>query len=142
MKTGFEDRFMEIQSDFISLCLELTHGMVDKIFAYASIEKSSTMFNAFFEKDGNIVSLYQIEKMLNISDKTSWDFLKIGTKDLQKVKELCEEYETPTPTEIKMYYDVGTHKYNAECKYEEICSSRTGLSAGNVFDAWFEEMKK
>lgn len=48
MKENFEDKFMEIQRGLISLCLEVTDGRIDKIFAYASIEKRSTMFNAFF----------------------------------------------------------------------------------------------
>lgn len=49
---GYTDefKFMEMRSGLISLCLEVMGGKVDKIFAYASIEKKSTMFNTFFEK--------------------------------------------------------------------------------------------
>ena len=110
MKENFEDKFMGIQTDLISLCLEVTGSKVDKIFAYASIEKKSTMFNAFFEKDGKVLTINQ----LNIDRGTVMEFLKIGTTDLEKIKKKCEQNEIQTPTEIKMYYDVKTGKYNAD----------------------------
>lgn len=138
MKANFEDKFMEVQSGLISLCLEVTESKVDKIFAYASIEKKSTMFNAFFEKGGEVLTLHQ----LNIDNGTAIEFLKIGTADLQKIKRICEQNETPTPTEIKMYYDVKTGKYNADYKYDEVCSAKIGISSGEVFMEWYNEIKE
>ena len=52
MIENFEDKFMEAQTALISLCLEVTESKIDKVFAYASIEKRSTMFNAFLKKKG------------------------------------------------------------------------------------------
>ena len=49
MKEKFEDKFMEIQTDLIALCLEVSNSGVDKVYAYASIEKKSTMFNGIFK---------------------------------------------------------------------------------------------
>lgn len=138
MYEKFEDKFMEIQTDLISLCMKVREGNVDKIFAYASIEKKSTMFNAFFEKDGEVVTINQ----LNINMKKVMEFLKVGTMDLQKVEKLCNEYEMEVPTEIKMYYDVNTRKYNADYKYDEICSEKTGISSGEVFMNWYNELKE
>jgi len=54
MSGQFEDEFMALQSELISLCLEVTEKKVDKIYAYASIEEKSKMFNSFFEIDGEI----------------------------------------------------------------------------------------
>lgn len=48
MKKIYEDEFMELQADFISLCLEVAEQKVNKVYAYCSIEKKSKMFNAFF----------------------------------------------------------------------------------------------
>ena len=42
---------------------------------------------------------------------------------------------------MKLYYDVQTRKFKSEYKYEEICSAKTGKSAGDVFDEWLAEMK-
>jgi len=138
VQSNFEEKFMEIQTDLISLCLELTESKVDKIFAYASIEEKSAMFNAFFEKEGKVYTINQ----LNIDKKTALNFLKIGTKDLDKIKILCTQNETRTPTEIKMYYNHQTGKFDADYKYDEICSAKTGVSAGEVFMQWYDEIKK
>jgi hypothetical protein len=81
MIKNFESKFMELQEGLISLCLEVTESKVDKIFAYASIEAKSTMFNAFFEKDGKVLTI----NLLNIDEKKMWEFLKIGTMDLGKI---------------------------------------------------------
>lgn len=133
----FEDEFMEIQSGLISLCMEaVEHTKVNKVYAYCSIEKSK-MFNAFFEANGEIKALNQ----LGVPSNIVIEFLKIGTADLDKIKDVCDKYNMPTPTEIKMYYDVDSGKYNANYKYEEICSAKTGKSAGRVFLEWFEEIK-
>ena len=138
MKDNFEDKFMEIQTGLISLCLEVTGSKIDKIFAYASIEKKSTMFNAFFERDGKVLTINQ----LNIDRGIVMEFLKIGTTDLEKIKKICEQNEIQTPTEIKMYYDVKTGKYNADYKYNEVCSDKTGISSGEVFMKWYNEIKE
>lgn len=138
MKENFEDKFMEIQTGLISLCLEVTGSKIDKIFAYASIEKKSTMFNAFFERDGKVLTINQ----LNIDRGIVMEFLKIGTTDLEKIKKICEQNEIQTPTEIKMYYDVKTGKYNADYKYNEVCSDKTGISSGEVFMKWYNEIKE
>ena len=137
MKKIFEDRFMEIQEGLISLCLEVTEGNIDKVYAYASIEKKSAMFNAFFEKNGRVVTINQ----LNIDSKTAMNFLRIGTMDLSKLKAICEEYEVKCPTEIKLFYDVKTGKCGADYRYDEICSSKTGLSSGEVFLEWYNQVK-
>ena len=33
MKTGFEDTFMDIQAGLIALCMEVTGGQVEKVYA-------------------------------------------------------------------------------------------------------------
>ncbi len=137
MNSNFEEKFMEIQTEYIALCLELTESKVDGVYAYASIEKKSTMFNAFFEKSGKVYTINQ----LNIDSKTAMDFLRIGTMDLEKIKVLCKENDTRIPTEIKMSYNLKTGKFNADYKYDEICSSKTGVSAGEVFMNWYDEIK-
>ena len=65
--------------------------------------------------------------------------MKLGTNDLKKVKNICISYDMPIPTEMKMYYDAKTGKYDAQYKYEEICSEKTGKNAGEVFLDWVSE---
>ena len=36
MIKGFEDAFTDLQSEFVSLCMEYTNGSVDNIYLYLS----------------------------------------------------------------------------------------------------------
>lgn len=138
MGKNFEDDFMDLQSGLISLCLEIVGERANKIYVYCSIEKKSKMFNAFFEIRGEIITLNQ----LGIDLELMMQFLKLGTNDLEKVENICKEYNMPVPTEMKLYYDARTGKYEAQYRYEEICSERTGKNAGEVFLNWISEIKK
>ena len=131
----FEDEFMEVQSGLISLCLEfLGDNKVDEIFAYCSIEEKSYSFNAFFRKNGEITKKENIESNM----RRIVQFLRTGTADLEKVKEVCIKHQMPIPTEIKMYYDTQTGKFNAGSKYTPVC---VNISAGEIFDQGFAEYK-
>ena len=48
MSKVFEDEFMDFQSGLISLCLEVTGGKINKIYAYCSNEKKSKMKALYF----------------------------------------------------------------------------------------------
>ena len=87
--------------------------------------------------DGEIRTLGK----LGVPDELAFRFLKIGTEDVQKLDILGEKHNRPVPTELKLYYDVLTKQFRAEYKYEEVCSSRTGKAAGEVFFEWIAEMK-
>ena len=137
MSRVFEDEFMDLQTGLISLCLEVTQGKVDKVFAYGSNEKKSTMFNAFFEVNGEIKTL----NMLGVSKELAFQFLGLGLEDLEKLNAIGAKYNRPIPTELKLYYDVRAKKFKSEYKYEEVCSARTGKSAGEVFNEWLAEMR-
>lgn len=137
MTKKFEDVFMDLQSEFISLCLEVVERKVDKVYAYSSIEKKSRMFNAFFEIDGEFITLNK----LGINNKLIVEFLKMGTNDLEKIIKVCTNYNMPVPTEIKAHYETKTGKYNAQYKYDEVCSDKTGIGAGETYMNWFSEIK-
>ncbi|GAA0086304.1 hypothetical protein UT300007_27430 [Clostridium sp. CTA-7] len=137
MKKVFEDEFMDLQSEFVSLCLELTGNTVDNIYIYISIEEKSKMFNAFFKVGKELKNLNQ----LDINNSSIMKFLKLGTEDIERIKKLCNDYTMPIPSEMKMYYEVNTGKYNVDCKYESICSVKTGISAREIFMNWFMENK-
>ncbi len=137
MNKVFEDEFMDWQSALISLCMEVTEQKISKVYAYCSNEKKSKMFNAFFDVNGEIKTLNQ----LGVPNKLAFQFLKLGTEDLEKVDAICTKYNMPIPTEMKLYYDVTLGKYDAKYKYEEVCSAKTGKNAGEVFLEWVSEIK-
>ena len=51
MIKGFEDAFTDLQSEFVSLCMEYTNESVDKIYIYIYQSDTQIFFNAFFAKD-------------------------------------------------------------------------------------------
>ena len=137
MSKVFEDEFMDVQVGLISLCLEVTEKKVDKVYAYCSNEKSCKMFNAFFVVNGQV-------KMLNhigVPHELVFQFLKLGTGDIVKMDAICKKHNMPAPTELKLYYDVTTGKFNADYKYQEVCSAQTGKDSVDVFHEWIEEVK-
>ena len=137
MNKVFEDEFMDVQASIISLCLEVTGEKVDKIYAYCSNEKYVKSFNAFFVVNGKVKELHE----LGISGQLAFQFLKLGTEDLTKVNAICQKYNMPAPTEMKLYYDVTTGKFNADYKYKEVCSAQTGIDQDDVLREWIEEIK-
>lgn len=78
---------------------------------------------------------------LGINNELIVQFLKLDTTDLEKVENVCINYNMPIPTEMKIYYNVDTGKYDAQYKYEEVCSAKTGKNAGEVFSEWISEIK-
>lgn len=137
MDKVFEDEFMDLQAGLISLCLEVTKRQVDKIYAYGSNEKKSKMFNVFVEASGEVKYLNQI----GVPKELIIRFLDICLDDLENLDAIGKKYNRPVPTELKLYYDVREGKFNAEYKYEEICSARTGKAAEDVFRDWVSEVK-
>lgn len=133
----FEDEFMEIQADLISLCLDAVENKVDKIYAYASIERKTTMFDVFFEVDKHVLNRNEI----GMDQDIQLDVLGTGIEELERMREVCAKYKQKTPTEMKMYYDVNTGAYTANYQYHEICSHKTGVLPDHVFDAWYEKIK-
>ena len=137
MQKEFEDVFMDFQSSLISLCLEVTGNSVDVIYAYCSNERKSKMFKAFVRTNGEVKTISQ----LGIQRPLVFQFLKIGTEDLEKLDKICEEYNKPVPREIKMIYDVRTGKFDASYKYEDVCTPLTGKVSDEVFMEWVDEIR-
>lgn len=120
---------MELQSEYVSLCLELLGNTVEKVYIYLSIEDKSQLFNVFVKKSNTIQTLNQV-----VSDRALlMRFLKLGTDDIEKIKSLCKQYKVSTPTELKMTYDVKTGGYIADYQYKPVC---TDISSGEVFMKW------
>ena len=137
MSKVFEDEFMDVQASIISLCLEVTERKVNKIYAYCSNEKYCKMFNAFFSVNGQVKMLNQ----LGAPQELAFRFLKLGIEDIERMDAICKKHNMPVPTELKLSYDVTSRKFNADYKYEEVCSAETGIDQDDVFREWIAEIK-
>lgn len=136
MARVFEDEFMDLHSSIISLCKELVRDVldVDMIYAYCSIEGGSYSFNAFFTVQGKAVTL----KGVDVSHAMKSKFLDIGIGETRKIRELCKEFERPTPTEIKMIYNARTRQFTAEYQYKPMETMDIGIH--DLFMGWVKEI--
>lgn len=138
MSKQFEDALMEIQSGLISLCLEATGKEIEKVYAYASIEKGMKTFNAFYQRGNAIVSLRQ----LGAGASLIRSFLTESVKDLEKLELLCREMNRPCPCEIKIIYNVHTGAFDSDMKYESVCGPDADTTPGQVFMEWMKSAKE
>ena len=135
MKQGYEKVFTDIQSDYISLCLEYAEGKAQEIFAYLYRTESMRMFNAFFCCDGKILAASQMQT--SCSDE---ELMQTGRDDISRLEEICREYEAEVPNELKMHYDANTGKYDADISYEDY-SIKDKVTPMQVFMGWIREEK-
>ena len=136
MAKVFEDEFMDLQARMIGLCEELTEGRVDKIFVYCCIERRVNMFHAFFAKNGKALHAGDLKIPGSVQDA----FLKLGMSDMREIEKLCERYGRPTPSEIKMSFDVKTRSLETQYRYEDYISG-SKISNEDVIRAWMKEVE-
>lgn len=136
MRNGFEDAFMNLQSEFISLCLELAPN-VDEVFVYIYQSSQIRVFNAFFRKENRILSTNDLasEELVN-------QFLDLGTNDIQKLIDVCRQYdyEPGCPNEFKLIFNAKTKKFSAHYSYDNP-SSETDKFPVLTFINWLQEVK-
>ena len=133
----FEDELMDLQADYVSLCMEVMEGIADEIFIYISNEKDVSMFDSFCRVKGQVKTLGQLFS-ISLQD----DLLTVGLGDIKKINEICERYDMPAPTELKLHYWVKSNSLEAHFEYYPVCSGESDLGPNDVFKAWVEEERK
>lgn len=131
----FEDAFTDLQSEFVSLCMEYTGGSVDKIFIYIYQDSSQKMFNAIFVKENHVIPAGDFA-----DDEASNEFLSVGMGDINKLVELCDKHQCKCPNEYKLEYDVISHKFDASYGYDNYTES--GISPVSKLMSWYGEIKE
>lgn len=137
MAKVFEDEFMNLQADYVSLCLEVMEGIADEIYIYISNEATCHMFHTFCRVKGQVKTINQL-----FSPGLQRDLLMTGGKDIEKINELCRRYGRPAPKEIKLHYVVKTNSLDAHYEYKPVCPIESDVSPDDVIDAWIEEERK
>ena len=141
----FEDVFAEIQTEWVELCMEYVPD-ADKIFMYASCEKRVYSFDAFYMIDGVVAMTNEVNTVSGHSYDDSMDrqmaLLEEGTEKIIVMHDLFKEYEREMPTEIKLIYDVTNNSLEGEYSYEIKYTNTVDITPGDIFEEWFEEVKK
>lgn len=143
----FEDYFTDLQVDMISICLEYSGNQAEKIYIYGSIENNTISFNVFFQIEGEVLHLNELNRVINGSEKIDdhierqFAVLQIGVENLEKIRKLCEENNRETPTEMKIQYIISGNSMTAEYQYEPVYSIIKDRTDDDVFNDWFKEVK-
>ncbi|MGE6599271.1 immunity protein YezG family protein [Bacillus proteolyticus] len=144
----FEDKFSELQADMISICMEYVEDRADKVYVYASREEGIISGKFFYLINNKYVKPHKVNDALgdgderyDVSRERQFMVLRIICEDIEKVEELCKEYERDMPTEMKLIYDVKSGKFKAEYKYDLVYTNDDVKTSGHIADEWFEEVK-
>lgn len=142
----FEDYFMEIQSDMVSICLEYVENKADKIYIYSSFEANVVSADYFYDISGTILERHKLNNINNgfaydVSPERQNDCLQILIDDIKQLIELCKKYNRPMPTEMKMVYDIKTKQFNADYQYDPVYSNHKTKTADDIANEWYEEVK-
>ena len=134
MLLGFEDAFMDIQSNYISLCLELVDNIddVDEVNVFIYQDEKSCTFNAFFVKDGAIKTPDELAP-----ESTVDEFYEAGVEDIDKLIGVCKKYEHKCPNEFKLTYNTKTKEFDSKYSYDNYAET----TEKTPFEAFYEWMK-
>ena len=144
----FEDEFSAKQTDMIQLALEYADRVeqkVDAVYIYCSFETMYS-FDVFYKDDkNNIVMLHELSKKGKSKpeiDNLIFSVLKLGNKDLQDIHKICQKYNRPMPSQIKLIYDNKQNKVKGKYSYDLFYSNSDTLTSGNIFEQWYKEIKE
>jgi hypothetical protein len=144
----FEDRFSELQADMISICMEYVEDRANKVYVYASSEEGVISSSFFYLINDKYVEPHKLNDALengderyDVSPQRGFMVLDIINENIEKIKELCGEYEREMPTEMKLIYDVKSGGFKADLKYDLVYTHDDIKTADDIADEWFEEVK-
>lgn len=140
----FEDKLSEIQTDMISLALELAEDKIDTAYIYGSYENNSLSFNSFFAQDNKVYTINKLDQLgiENLTKDRMFQYLEIGISDLERVITLFQEDKKQAPTQLKLVYDNVNKKANAKYSYEIFYSNSDSLTPEDIFMEWYNEVKE
>lgn len=146
MKQVFEDKFSEIQTDIIDICLEYANYDVDLVYICASFESNVVTCDFFYKINGKLVEKYKLSDI----DKTKYDSslqrqkmcMNILIEDIENLIEICKEYDRDMPTEIKLIYDAKKNSVEAKYQYEPQYSYDPSKQPTDIVEEWFEAEKR
>ena len=143
--TQFEDKFMEVQVNMISLAMEYVQNQAEKVYIYCISEEALLSFDVFYKINGVYVKLHKVNTVLDTkvddSDNMMFSVLRYGNEDIQKLIDVCQEYNREHPTEMWLVYDAQKNILDSRYSYERRYDKDEELLPRLEFEKWFEEVK-
>ena len=143
--TQFEDKFMEVQTSMISLALEYVQNQSEKVYIYCISEEALLSFDVFYKINGIVTKMHAVNEIINKKVDTSKNMMvavqRFGLEDIQKMLDVCQEYNREHPTEMWLIYDVQKNSLDSRYSYEGRYDNDEELIPRLEFEKWFEEVK-
>ena len=144
--TQFEDKFMEVQASMISLALEYVQNQAEKVYIYCISEEALLSFDVFYKINGIVTKMHAVNEIINKKVDTSKNMMvavqRFGLEDIQKMLDVCQEYNREHPTEMWLIYDVQKNSLDSRYSYEGRYDKDEELIPRLEFEKWFEEVKE
>ena len=141
----FEDKFMEVQASMISLALEYVQNQSEKVYIYCISEEALLSFDVFYKINGIVTKMHVVNEIINKKVDTSKNMMvavqRFGLEDIQKMLDVCQEYNREHPTEMWLIYDVQKNSLDSRYSYEGRYDKDEELIPRLEFEKWFEEVK-
>ena len=141
----FEDKFMEVQVSMISLAMEYVQNQAEKVYIYCISEEALLSFDVFYKINGTVTKMYAVNEIINKKVDTSKNMMvavqRFGLEDIQKLLDVCQEYDREYPTEIWLIYDAKKNSLDSRYSYEGRYDKDEELIPRLEFEKWFEEVK-
>ena len=143
--TQFEDKFMEIQIDMVSLAMEYVQNQAEKVYIYCISEEALLSFDVFYKINGIVTKMYAVNEIINKKVDTSKNMMvavqRFGLEDIQRLLDVCQEYNREHPTEMWLIYDIQKNSLDSRYSYEGRYDKDEELLPRLEFEKWFEEVK-
>ena len=142
----FEDKFMEVQVSMISLAMEYVQNQAEKVYIYCISEEALLSFDVFYKINGIVTKMHAVNEIINKKVDTSKNMMvavqRFGLEDIQKMLDVCQEYNREHPTEMWLIYDVQKNSLDSRYSYEGRYDKDEELIPRLEFEKWFEEVKE
>jgi hypothetical protein len=148
----FEDYFSELLTDMVSICKEYAADRADKIYIYCSYEAKVISCNFFYRINGRMYMKHKLNDALNpmTNDGFSYDtsgdvqgqVIDIILEDIEKINDVCKQFNREMPTEIKLIYDVKRNSMEGGLKYDLMYSNVPDKAAYDVANEWFDQIER
>ena len=143
--TQFEDKFMEVQVSMISLAMEYVQNQAEKVYIYCISEEALLSFDVFYKINGIVTKMHAVNEIINKKVDTSKNMMvavqRFGLEDIQRLLDVCQEYNREHPTEMWLIYDAKKNSLDSRYSYEGRYDKDEGLLPRLEFEKWFEEVK-
>ena len=142
----FEDKFMEVQVSMISLAMEYVQNQAEKVYIYCISEEALLSFDVFYKINGIVTKMYAVNEIINKKVDNSKNMMvavqRFGLEDIQRLLDVCQEYNREHPTEMWLIYDAKKNSLDSRYSYEGRYDKDEELIPRLEFEKWFEEVKE